>query len=148
MEKDFSELSIKFLFVYENPLELNALLNDLNSLDYKYHQISNGNKIVQFIDSLEKIDVQSETSIKIKTFFLIKQLISKQKINLPEVTSNKIIKWIIQSNKNNLRDIFACEGLDVLALLFKKNSKAVLSVSLKLCLHIYLITSIYSIWIY
>lgn len=128
LECEFNNLSIKYLFVSENPIELNALLNDLNSLDYKFQQITNTNSIVQLIESLSKIDTKSDTNIKIKAFHLIKQLISKQKIVLPDAVSNKIIKWIIQCNKNNSNDIFACEALDVLAQLFKKNSAAVLQV--------------------
>lgn len=129
MELEWNNLTIKYFFVSENPIELNALLNDFNSLDYKYQQISNTASIVQLIESLSKINTNSDSNIKIKAFHLIKQLISKQKVILPEAVSNKIIKWIIQCNKSNSNEIFACEALDVLALLFKKNSAAVLQVS-------------------
>ena len=128
LENEFASLSTKFLFVCESSSELNGLLNDLNSLDYKSQQISNSNLIVQFIDSLAKIPTKSEINIIIKACILIKQLISKQKINLPELVSNRIINWIIQilcfSSKS-----FICEALDVLALLFKKNSNAAHTVS-------------------
>jgi hypothetical protein len=124
-EEEFEDLSMKFIFVFENPVELNAILDDLNSLDYKYDQIDFEN-ILQFFDSLIKIDSQIDLSIKVKTYQLIKQLINKQKVNLPEVSSNKVIKWIFECNRG---DIFACEALEVLSLLFRKNSKAVLTVS-------------------
>lgn len=128
LESEFGNLSIKFLFVCESSIELNALLNDLNSLDYKSHQISNTNNILQFIESLTKIPTTSDANIKIKACHLIKQLIIKQKISLPDVISNKIINWILQCNKNSCQNVFACEALDVLALLFKKNSAAAVKV--------------------
>ncbi|KAL7049255.1 hypothetical protein ACKWTF_003643 [Chironomus riparius] len=123
LESEFGNLSIKFLFVYENSSELNALLNDLNSLDYKYQKISNSNVIVQFIDSISKIPTTSELNIVIKSCHLIKQLINKQKVNLPVIVSNKIINWIIQILCFSSKSII-CEALDVLTLLFKKNSRA------------------------
>lgn len=132
LESEFTNLSIKFLFVCENSSELNALLNDLNSLDYKCQQISNSNIIVQFIDSLPKIPTTSELNIIIKSCHLIKTLINKQKINVPVTVSNKIINWIIQilCFSSNL---IICEALDVLTLLFKKNSRAAHSVSTGCC---------------
>lgn len=132
LESEFGNLSIKFLFVYESSIELNALLNDLNSLDFKCQQISDTSNIVQFLESLTKIPTNSDTNIKIKACHLIKQLITKQKISLPASISNKIISWILQGNKSSCRDVFACEALDVLALLFKKNSQGALKVGLKL----------------
>lgn len=128
LECEFSDLSLKFLFVVDNPIELNGLLNDLNGLDYKYQQISNASHIVQFIESLTKIEINTDTNIKIKAYYLIKQLISKQKVILPEHVSDKIVRWIIQGNKSS-SEIFACEALDVLCLIFKKNATAVLNVS-------------------
>ncbi|XP_070497280.1 HEAT repeat-containing protein 6 [Chironomus tepperi] len=123
LENEFTNLSIKFLFVCENSSELNSLLNDLNSLDYKYQQISNSNVIVQFIDSLPKIPTTSELNIITKSCNLVKQLINKQKINLPVAVSNKVINWIIQILCFSSNSII-CEALDVLTILFKKNSKA------------------------
>lgn len=128
LESEFGNLSIKFLFVYESSIELNVLLNDLNSLDYKSQQISNSNNVVQFLESLIKIPTTSDPNIKIKACHLIKQLITKQKILLPDVISNKIINWILQCNKSSCQDVFACEALDALALLFKRNSGAALKV--------------------
>lgn len=132
LENQFTSLSIKFLFVYENPSELNSLLNDLNGLDYKYEQISNSNIILQFIDSLPKISTTSDLNIIIKSCHLIKQLISKQKINLPVTISSKVINWIIQIICFSTNS-FICEALDVLTILFKKNSKAAYSVSTITC---------------
>jgi hypothetical protein len=48
-------------------------------------------------------------------------------VNLPEVSSTKIIAWIFECNRSS--GIFACEALEVLSLLFRKNSNAVLAVS-------------------
>lgn len=129
LENEFNNLSIKFLFVCDDNSELNKLLNDLNSLDYKCQQISDSKLIVQFIESLiAKVSTTSESNIIIKCCHLLKQLISKQKPHLSEITSNKIIKWIIKTQSNS-RQIFACEALDVLSLIFKRNSKAASLVS-------------------
>lgn len=128
LERDFANLSLKFIFVCESSVELNALLNDLNSLDFKSQQIANANEILQFLESITKIPSTSDINIKIKACHLIKQLITKQKVNLPDVISNKIINWILQCNRSDCQDVFACEALEVLALLFKKNSGAALKV--------------------
>lgn len=131
LESDFTNLSIKFLFVYEDSVELNLLLNDLNSLDYRFQQIST-NVIDQFIEAFcTKIPTTSENNIIVKTCNLLKQLINKQKIILPEQISNKLINWIIhtQTSSATANNIFLCEAIDLIALLFKKNFNAVLSVS-------------------
>ncbi|KAG5678450.1 hypothetical protein PVAND_008122 [Polypedilum vanderplanki] len=126
LEKEFIDLSIKFLFVCEDNNELNLLLNDLNSLDYRFQKISNQNVILQFIESLTKIQTTSGNNVIVKTCNLLKQLLNKQKISLPEPLSNKIINWIIKTQSNKSSDIFVCEALDVLALLFKNNHRAAL----------------------
>lgn len=129
LESEFGNLSIKFLFVSENPSELNLVLNDLNSLDYKYQRISNEKSIVQLIDSLSiKIPSTSDSNIIIKSCNLIKQLITKQKISLPEVVSTKVVNWIINILRKSSHMVI-CEALDVLSSQFKKNLKAVESVS-------------------
>lgn len=127
LETAFVNLSIKFLFVHESPTELNSLLNDLISLDYKYQRISNSLVIVQFIDSIPKVPTTFDSNILIKACNLIKQLINKQKVSLPTTVSNRVINWIIQILCSSSH-VFFCEALDVLSLLFKKNLSAVESV--------------------
>lgn len=130
LESEFSNLSIKFIFVCDDVNELNVLLNDLNSLDYKSQKIVDSNVIVQFIESLSKIPTTSDTNLIIKACHLIKQLITKQKISLPENISTKIINWILRTQTNS-KDSFSCcsEALEVLSLLFRKNIKASCAVS-------------------
>jgi hypothetical protein len=130
LEHEFKELSIKFLFVCDNPLELSALLNDLNSLDYKSHQIPNVNIILQFLDSIPKISTTSDPNLIIKSCNLIKQLINKQKISLPATISLKIINWITKFQSSSINN-FSCEALEVLSLLFKRNQSASHAVSSK-----------------
>jgi hypothetical protein len=128
LESEFANLSLKFLFVCEDSGDLNLLLNDLNSLDYRFQKISNVNVVLQFIDSLTKIPTTSGANIVVKSCNLLKQLISKQKIVLPEPLSNKIINWIVKTQSNRAAEIFICEALDVLALLFRKNHRSALLV--------------------
>lgn len=129
LEEEFGNLSIKFLFVYENSSELNSLLNDLNSLDYKSQQITNTKTILQFIDSLPKIPTTADTNIIIKSCHLIKQLVIKQKVSLPEQISNRIINWVVHILCRS-SSTFICEALEVLSLLLRKNVRAAQAVSL------------------
>ena len=128
LEDQFNCLSIKFLFVCENGSELNALLSELNGLDYKQQQISNSNSIVQFVDSLQKISVTSDPNIIVKACHLIKQLINKQKILLPENVSSKVIQWILKCCDTKSLNLFFCEAFDVLTILFKTNPSSVYKV--------------------
>lgn len=121
LEDQFNCLSIKFIFVCENKGELNSLLSELNGLDYRQQQISNSKSIVQFVDSLPKISVTADANIIVKSCHLIKQLINKQKILLPESVSNKVIQWILKSCDTKSLDVFFCEAVDVLTILFKTN---------------------------
>lgn len=125
LEDQFNCLSIKFLFVCEEGSELNALLSELNGLDYKNQQIASSNSVVQFIESLPKISAASDPNIIAKSCHLIKQLISKQKILLPENVSSKIIQWILKCCDQKSLDLFICEAFDALTLLFKTNASAV-----------------------
>ncbi|CAO1344760.1 unnamed protein product [Diamesa serratosioi] len=123
LEDEFLSLSIKFLFVNSdigNNSELNVLLNNLNSLDYKSQQIQNTKSILRLIESFSKIPPNNE-NIVLKTCCLIKQIILKQKILLPEDLSKSVVKWILSC----MEITFSCEALDVLTLLLKKNSSAV-----------------------
>lgn len=125
LEDQFDCLSIKFLFVCEDGTELSALLSELNGLDFKQQRIANSNSIVQFVDSLPKIPVTSAPNIIVKACHLIKQLISKQKIILPEPVSSKVIHWILKCCDTKSLDLFFCEAFDVLTILFKTNPQAV-----------------------
>lgn len=125
LDDQFNCLSIKFIFVCEDENELNALLCELNGLDYKQQRITNSNLIVQFIDSLPRIPVTSAPKIIIKACHLIKQLISKQKLNLPEMCSSKVIQWILKCCDTKSLDLFFCEAFDALTVLFKSNPHAV-----------------------
>lgn len=126
MEDQFNCLSIKFIFVCEDQNELNPLLSELNGLDYKNQKIKNVNSIFQFIESLTgKIKVNSDANIIAKSCHLIKQLVNKQKVSLPENISGKVVQWIIRCCETKSLDLFFCEAVDVLTLLFKTNGAAV-----------------------
>lgn len=126
LENQFNCLSIKFIFVCEDQGELNALLNDLNSLDYKNQKITNFNSIIQFVESLTaKIRVNSDANIIVKACHLLKQLLNKQKVLLPEQISIKLVQWVLRCCETKSLDLFFCEAVDVLALLFKTNGSAV-----------------------
>lgn len=125
LDEQFNSLSIKFLFVCEDGSELNSLLSELNGLDFKNQQITNSYSIVQFVDSLPKIPTNSDPNVIAKACLLIKQLISKQKIVLPQPISNKAIEWILRCCETNHYDLFYCEAVDALSILFKTNLIAV-----------------------
>jgi hypothetical protein len=129
LEEQFTCLSIKFIFVCEDSSELNALLSELNGLDYKNQQIANSKSIVQFVESLPKIPTTSESNIIVKACHLIKQLINKQKILLPENVSSRVIQWILKCCETKSLDLYYCEAFDVLTVLFKTNALAVQQVS-------------------
>lgn len=124
LEDQFNSLSIKFIFVCEDGSELNAVLSELNGLDYRQRQIANPNSIVQFVESLPKIPASSDSNIIVKACHLIKQLISKQKILLPEQVSSKVIHWILKCCETKSLDLFCSEAFDALTILFKTNSAA------------------------
>lgn len=130
LDDQFNSLSIKFIFICEDSTELNSLLSELNGLDYKKQQIVNSNSIVQFIESIPKIPATSDPKIIVKSCHLIKQLISKQKIQLPENVSNKVAQWILKCCEQKSLNLFFCEAFDALTLLFKSNSLAVQQVIL------------------
>lgn len=125
LEEQFNGLSIKFIFVFEDVSELNSLLSDLNGLDYNSQQISNPKTIFQFVDSLPKIPVTSDPNIIAKACHLVKQLITKQKIVLPDNVSAKVIHWILKCCDTKSLDLFYCEAIDALSILFKSNLNAV-----------------------
>jgi hypothetical protein len=125
LEDQFNCLSMKFIFVCEDGSELNSLLSELNGLDYKNQQIANNKSVVQFIESLPKVSPASDPNIIVKTCHLVKQLISKQKILLPENVSSKIIMWVLKCCDQKSLDLFFCEAFDALTLLFKTNANAV-----------------------
>lgn len=129
LEEQFSCLSIKFIFVVaDGGSELNSLLNELNGLDFKSRQISNP-VIVQFVESLPKIPSTSEPNVIVKACHLVKQLVSKQKIVLPEHVSSKVVAWILRCCETKSINVFYCEAVDVLTTLFKTNAFAVQKVS-------------------
>lgn len=130
LEDQFNCLSMKFIFVVEDGTGLNDLLNELNGLDFKNHQIS-APSIVQFIQSLPKIPISSDPNVIVKVCHLIKQLMSKQKISLPENVSNKIIFWILRCCETKSVNVFYSEAVDVLTALFKTNQIAALKVKLQ-----------------
>lgn len=124
LEDEFNELAIKFIFVYDDEVELSSLLSELNGLNYKFQQIRNSNSVLQLIETLPKISTSCNPNIIVKACCLIKQLITKQKITLQEPASNKVVNWILQCISST-RNVFLCEALDVLTLLFKRNQHAV-----------------------
>lgn len=128
LEEQFNQFSIKFLFIVEEGRELNSLLSDLNGLDYKSRQISHP-AIVQFVESLPKIPCNSEPNVIVKACHLVRQLISKQKIVLPEHVSSKVVAWILRCCETKSINVFYCEAVDVLTTLFKTNAFAVHKVS-------------------
>jgi hypothetical protein len=124
LEDQFNSLAIEFLFVCENVTELNNLLSSMNGLDYKKQQISKTKSIVDFIDSLPKIPPSAEANVIVKACCLVKQLITKQKIVLPEQVSSKVINWILKCCNQKTLNMFFCEATDVMTILFKTNAAA------------------------
>jgi hypothetical protein len=126
IEEQFNCLSIKLIFVCEDQNELSTLLSELNGLDFKNQKILDVNSIFQFLESLTaKIKVSSEANIIVKACHLIKQLVNKQKVQLPEAVSGKLVQWILRCCDTKSVDLFFCEAVDVLNLLFRGNKGAV-----------------------
>lgn len=125
-EESFERLSMKFIFAVEDASELNNLLNEFNGLDWK-NQLQNTSSVIQFIDNLPRIKISSNPNIIGKTCHLIKQLISKQKIVLPEEISNKLIDWILKCCETRSAAFEA--AIEALTSLFKKNPNAALKVN-------------------
>uniref|UniRef100_A0A182RSQ4 HEAT repeat-containing protein 6 n=1 Tax=Anopheles funestus TaxID=62324 RepID=A0A182RSQ4_ANOFN len=122
LEQEFLQLSTKFLFLncgsqiadYRN--EINTLLNELNGLNYRGARIGDVRSPVRLIESFVNIPVHEDTLV-VKACFLIKSLVGRQKILLPESTTLALIAWLRKCLERRFYQV-ACDVLGTLQLLF------------------------------
>uniref|UniRef100_A0A182SYC3 Uncharacterized protein n=1 Tax=Anopheles maculatus TaxID=74869 RepID=A0A182SYC3_9DIPT len=126
LEQQFLQLSTKFLFLncgtqiadYRN--EINTLLNELNGLNYRAARISDVRSPVRLIESFLNIPVHEDTLV-VKACFLIKSLVGRQKIVLPETVTLSLIVWLRKCLERRFYQV-ACDVLGTLQLLFRRCS--------------------------
>ncbi|XP_050073590.1 HEAT repeat-containing protein 6 [Anopheles maculipalpis] len=126
LEQQFLQLSTKFLFLncgtqiadYRN--EINTLLNELNGLNYRAARISDLRSPVRLIESFLNIPVYEDTLI-VKACFLVKSLVGRQKIVLPEPVTLSLIVWLRKCLERRFYQV-ACDVLGTLQLLFRRCS--------------------------
>jgi hypothetical protein len=119
MDIQFRHLSLRLIQEFNKKHELPHILNELNSLDFKA-QIINEKHIFEFIETLSKLNVESDWNVLAKLLILIDQLISNQRVIIPISTANKIIKWILNSISGNLEEcFFVCEALKAITTVLK-----------------------------
>uniref|UniRef100_A0A182MKC1 HEAT repeat-containing protein 6 n=1 Tax=Anopheles culicifacies TaxID=139723 RepID=A0A182MKC1_9DIPT len=122
LEQEFLQLSTKFLFLncgsqiadYRN--EINTLLNELNGLNYRGARISDVRSPVRLVESFVNIPVHEDTLV-VKACFLIKSLVGRQKIALPEPVALGLIVWLRKCLERRFYQV-ACDVLGTLQLLF------------------------------
>uniref|UniRef100_A0A182WJ62 HEAT repeat-containing protein 6 n=1 Tax=Anopheles minimus TaxID=112268 RepID=A0A182WJ62_9DIPT len=122
LEQEFLQLSTKFLFLncgtqiadYRN--EINTLLNELNGLNYRGARISDVRSPVRLVESFVNIPVHEDTLV-VKACFLIKSLVGRQKIVLPEPVALGLIVWLRKCLERRFYQV-ACDVLGTLQLLF------------------------------
>uniref|UniRef100_A0A182K443 HEAT repeat-containing protein 6 n=1 Tax=Anopheles christyi TaxID=43041 RepID=A0A182K443_9DIPT len=122
LEQAFLQLSTKFLFLhggsqiadYRN--EINTLLNELNGLNYRAARISDVRSPVRLMESFVNIPPHEDTLV-VKACFLIKSLVGRQKIVLPEPTAHSLIVWLRKCLERRFYQV-ACEALGTMQLLF------------------------------
>uniref|UniRef100_A0A2M4CGA3 HEAT repeat-containing protein 6 n=1 Tax=Anopheles darlingi TaxID=43151 RepID=A0A2M4CGA3_ANODA len=101
-EQRFVQLCTKFLFLnggtqqpssqgYRN--EINTLLNELNGLNYGAIRICDVRAVVRLLESLVNIP-PAEDSLVVKACFLLKTLVQRQRIVLPESLAHSLISWL------------------------------------------------------
>uniref|UniRef100_A0A182XYY6 DUF4042 domain-containing protein n=1 Tax=Anopheles stephensi TaxID=30069 RepID=A0A182XYY6_ANOST len=126
LEQQFLQLSTKFLFLncgtqiadYRN--EINTLLNELNGLNYRAARISDVRSPVRLIESFLNIPVHEDTLV-VKACFLVKSLVGRQKIVLPEAVTLSLIVWLRKCLERRFYQV-ACDVLGTLQLLFRRCS--------------------------
>ncbi|XP_052899579.1 HEAT repeat-containing protein 6 [Anopheles moucheti] len=122
LEQEFLQLSTKFLFLncgsqiadYRN--EINTLLNELNGLNYRGARISDVRSPIRLIESFVNIPAHEDTLV-VKACYLIKSLVGRQKIVLPEPVSLALIVWLRKCLERRFYQL-ACDVLGTLQLLF------------------------------
>ncbi|XP_050093715.1 HEAT repeat-containing protein 6 [Anopheles aquasalis] len=101
-EQKFVQLSTKFLFLNggaQQPSsqgyrkEINTLLNELNGLNYGAIRICDVRAVVRLLESLVNIP-PAEDSLVVKACFLLKTLVQRQRVALPETLANSLIDWL------------------------------------------------------
>ncbi|XP_035792206.1 HEAT repeat-containing protein 6-like [Anopheles albimanus] len=101
-EQKFVQLSTKFLFLNggaQQPSsqgyrkEINTLLNELNGLNYSAIRICDVRAVVRLLESLVNIP-PAEDSLVVKACFLLKSLVQRQRVVLPEGLAHGLIGWL------------------------------------------------------
>nr|XP_040222716.2 HEAT repeat-containing protein 6 [Anopheles coluzzii] len=126
LEQAFVQLSTKFLFLnggsqiadYRN--EINTLLNELNGLNYRAARIGDVRSPVRLMESFVNIPPHEDTLV-VKACFLIKSLVGRQKIVLPEPAALGLIVWLRKCLERRFYQV-ACEALGTMQLLFRRCS--------------------------
>lgn len=126
LEQAFVQLSTKFLFLnggsqiadYRN--EINTLLNELNGLNYRAARIGDVRSPVRLMESFVNIPPHEDTLV-VKACFLIKSLVGRQKIVLPEPATLGLIVWLRKCLERRFYQV-ACEALGTMQLLFRRCS--------------------------
>uniref|UniRef100_A0AAG5D991 HEAT repeat-containing protein 6 n=1 Tax=Anopheles atroparvus TaxID=41427 RepID=A0AAG5D991_ANOAO len=124
LEQEFLQLSTKFLFLncgtqladYRN--EINTLLNELNGLNYRAARISDARAPVRLVESFVNIPPQEDTLV-VKACFLVKSLVSRQKILLPESVVQNVLDWLRKCLERCFYQV-ATEVLNTMTLLFRQ----------------------------
>ncbi|XP_058125847.1 HEAT repeat-containing protein 6 [Anopheles ziemanni] len=124
LEKEFLQLSTKFMFLncgtqladYRN--EINTLLNELNGLNYRAARISDVRAPVRLVESFVNIPPQEDTLV-VKACFLIKSLVSRQKILFPEAVVQGVLEWLRKCLERRFYQV-ASEVLTTMPLLFRQ----------------------------
>uniref|UniRef100_A0A182PQC7 HEAT repeat-containing protein 6 n=1 Tax=Anopheles epiroticus TaxID=199890 RepID=A0A182PQC7_9DIPT len=126
LEQEFLQLSTKFLFLncgsqiadYRN--EINTLLNELNGLNYRAARIGDARSPVRLMESFVNIPPHEDTLV-VKACFLIKSLVGRQKIVVPEPVALELIGWLRKCLERRFYQV-ACEVLGTMQLLFRRCS--------------------------
>uniref|UniRef100_A0A182Q6Z2 HEAT repeat-containing protein 6 n=1 Tax=Anopheles farauti TaxID=69004 RepID=A0A182Q6Z2_9DIPT len=126
LEQRFLQLSTKFLFLncgsqiadYRN--EINTLLNELNGLNYRSGRIGDVRSPVRLVESFVNIPPHEDTLV-VKSCFLIKSLVGRQKIILPEAVTHGLIAWLRKCLERRFYQV-ACEVLGTMQLLLRRCS--------------------------
>lgn len=82
---------------------------------------------MRLIESFQNIR-ENEDSLIVKCCCLMKTLISRQKLIIPEHVAVVVIEWILRCLQKCFYSIL-CESLDVLSKIFKRDSQVSLRVS-------------------
>ncbi|XP_053673050.1 HEAT repeat-containing protein 6 [Anopheles nili] len=124
LEQEFLQLSTKFLFLncgsqladYRN--EINTLLNELNGLNYRAARITDVRSPVRLVESFVNIPPHEDTLV-VKACFLVKSLVIRQKLVLPDGAARSMIAWLRKCLERRFYQV-ASEVLGTMQLLLRQ----------------------------